>query len=227
MRIPLAALLCLGLAALMGGPAPFGRLALALGLPGLAVPLLPDPAWKGAALARAGRFAEAAEAFVQAGPSAHYNRGVALARDGQFAAALEAFDMAAALNPADHAARANFDLVAAAYGGMAVDPDSVAWWRGDREGPRLSAPTGQGGGRAAGTGDAVTNTGANMGLPLLFSEAEGAIRKVFDDKHVRANARWLETLEDVPGAYLGARIAAEHKRRAQAGLSPPAPEDPR
>jgi len=227
MRLALVALACLAAAALSGGTAPYGRLALVLGLPEMAVPLLPDAHWKGVALVRAGRLDEAAEAFGRVGPDAHYDRGVALARAGRFAAALEAFDMAMALNPADHAARANFDLIAAAYGGMAVDPDAVVNWESDRDGPRVAAPTGQGSGRAAGTGDAVTNSGANMGLPLLFSEAEGAIRKVFDDKHVRANARWLETLEDVPGAYLGARIAAEHKRRAELGLAPPAPEDPR
>lgn len=226
MRLAIGAALCLGLALLAGGTAPFGRLALALGLPGLAAPLLHDPGWRGAALARAGRLPEAAEAFRQSGPAGHFNHGVVLAHAGHYAAALEAFDMAAALNPSDQEARANFDLLAAAYAGMAVDADTVAYWRANREGPRLAAPIGEGSGRAAGTGDEVTNSGANMGLPRIFSDTEGSARKIFDEKHVIANARWLDTLQDVPGAYLGARIAAEHKRRAELGLSPPPPEDP-
>lgn len=227
MRLLVAAVLCLGLALVAGGTAPFGRLALALGLPGLAATLLPDPGWKGTALAHAGRLPEAAEAFRQSGPPGHFNRGVVLAQDGQYAAALEAFDMAAALNPSDAAAQANFELLAAAYAGLAIDPDSVARWRANREGPRMAAPTGEGSGRAAGTGDEVTNSGANMGLPLIYSDTEGSARKVFDEKHVVANARWLDTLQDVPGAYLGVRIAAERKRREELGLSPPPPEDPR
>ena len=42
-----------------------------------------------------------------------------------------------------------------------------------------------------------------------------------------ADERWLEQLSDVPGEFLAARIAQEHKRRVKLGLAPPPAEDPR
>ena len=65
------------------------------------------------------------------------------------------------------------------------------------------------------------------GLPELESRGITGVRGVFDDRFMVADDRWLAQLEDVPGAYLDERIRFEAKRRADAGLTPPAPEDPR
>lgn len=225
--VALAALVALGLAVVLGGAAPFGRLALSLGLPRLAAALSADPEWRGAALYRAGRFDAAAEALLQAPPGVAYNRATALARAGRYAEALEGYDAALAQNRLDAEARANFDLVAQVYAGTELIPEATVNWWEQREGETYAAPLGKGSGRAASTGDASTNAGALIGLPEIEGRGPLNVRRVFDARYIRASPLWLETLADVPGEYLAARIAAEHKRRAAAGLSPPDPEDPR
>lgn len=214
-----AGLLALGL--LLGGLAPLGRVLMAAGLP---VPaLFSDPGWRGVALYRAGRFEAAAEAFGAAGQP--FNRGNALARAGQYAAALEAYDLARA--GGDGAAGANFDLVAAYYAGLALEAGSVVEWFSERDqsGPAEESFEARGNARAAGSGTEVTNVGALIGLPEVESRGAREVRKVFDDKFITADERWLETLADVPGAYLAARIRHEAKRRARAGEGQPEPED--
>ena len=89
----------------LGGTAPFGRLLLSAGLPGLAAPLFADPNWRGVAHYRAQDMQAAARAFAAA--RAHYNRGTAEARLGHYAAALEAYDLVihggdADQRPAEH-----------------------------------------------------------------------------------------------------------------------------
>ncbi len=213
----------LGLAALLGGAAPFGRVALGFGLPGLAARLFDDPAWRGVALYRVGDVDAAAGTLAGAGPEAAFNLGNAEVRRGAYAAALEAYDLAMAWRE-DAEARANFDLVRAFWGGTPLEAGSVARWDRKREGATQRAATAEGAGRASGTGDEVTNTGANPGLPSLQSEEQLGVRRVFDDRFIAAGPRWLATLEDVPGAYLAARIAQEHKDRRAAGTGQ-APED--
>ncbi len=219
------AIVLIGAAAFAGGAAPFGRLALALGLPSLAASVFDDPAWRGVAAYRAARFDAAVEAFREAGPAMAYNLGNALARTEDYAAALEAYDVAMARQE-DPEAQANFDLVRAFYLGTEIEAGSIVKWSAKKEGPSVQADVGQGSGRAAGSGDGVTNQGALIGLPELKSVGLLPIRKVFDDKHVVASPRWLATLEDVPGAYLRARILHEHKRRRKAGLQQPEAETP-
>ncbi|QDC09874.1 hypothetical protein FHY55_11720 [Oceanicola sp. D3] len=212
----------LALALLAGGLAPFGRALMAAGVP---VPaLFSDPGWRGVALYRAGRFDEAAEAFGAAGQP--FNRGNALARAGQYAAALEAYDLARAGD--DSAAGANFDLVAAYYAGLALEAGSVVEWFSERDQNQEAVESfeARGNARAAGTGTEVTNVGALVGLPEVVTNGAREVRKVFDDKYITADERWLETLEDVPGAFLAARIRHEAKRRAQAGEAQPEAEDP-
>ncbi len=90
----------------------------------------------------------------------------------------------------------------------------------------MKASIAKGSARAAGTGDGATNSGALLGLPELQSNGAREVRKVFDDKFMVANRRWLQTLSDVPGEYLAARIQHERKRRVKLGLAQPVPEDP-
>jgi Ca-activated chloride channel family protein len=213
----------LALALALGGTAPLGRVLLALGLPSLAAPLFPDPGWRGIALYRAGDMPRAAAAFAEA--RAFYNLGNAEARRGAHAAALEAYDRAILAGDAD--ARVNFDLVAAHYAGLGIDPAALARFPRREEGPIEDSFIARGDGRAAGTGDEVTNANSMLGLAELESRGRLGVRRIFDDKFMVADDRWLTQLADVPGEYLAARIAMEHKRRVKEGLAPPPPEDPR
>ncbi len=213
----------IGLSLAFGGLAPLGRVALALGMPETAVPLFADPEWRGVAQYRAGQFDGAADAFAKAGLRSAYNLGNAEVQRGAYAAGLEAYDLAIADGP-DAEAEANFKLVLAFYGGTRIDADAIVKWGEDKEGPTVAADIAQGSARGAGTGDAVTNSGATVGLPAVESRDQLRVRKVFDDKFVVASPRWLATLEDVPGAFLRARILQEHKRRKKAGVGQPAGE---
>lgn len=206
-----------------GGVAPFGRVLLSLGLPGLAATLIDDPGWRGVAHFRAGDMARAGDAFREA--EAHYNLGNAEAHRGAYAAALEAYDIAMVKGDAE--ARANFDLVASFYGGLAIDPDALGLFPERKNGPTAESFIAEGNGRAAGTGDGVSNANTMLGLAQLDSHGRLGVRRVFDDRFMVADERWLRQLPDVPGEYLKARIAHEAKSRAKLGLSPPEPEDPR
>lgn len=219
------AMTCLALAFALGGTGPGARVLIGLGLPGLAAPLADDPGWRGTALYRAGDHDGAARAFQQAGMM--LNLGNAHVQAGRYAAALEAYDMARLQG--EKRAAANFDLVAAFYAGLALDPDTPIAWFTEKDGGGgavVKSSIAQGSARAASTGDGATNTGALLGLPELQSDGARRVRKVFDDKFMVANRRWLQTLSDVPGDYLAARIRHERKRRIRLGLAQPAPEDP-
>ncbi|MBE0452370.1 MAG: hypothetical protein IBX58_01670 [Roseovarius sp.] len=182
---------------------------MALGLPRMAAALFDDPGWRGVAWYRAGEMGRAAEDFAAAG--ALLNLGNSEVRRGRYAAALEAYDRGRAAG--DSQATANFDLVAAFYAGTALDPETIAAFPQRGEGPEVAAPIGRGDGRASGTGEDSTNSGASVGQANLRSTGPLSVRRVFADSHVAADARWLRQLRDVPGDYLKARIAQEHKRR--------------
>ncbi|WP_146346670.1 tetratricopeptide repeat protein [Falsiphaeobacter marinintestinus] len=216
-----AVALAIGL--LTGGPASFGRTFLALGLPSVAAFLFDDPNWKGIALYRADQFDAAADQFSDA--QAFYNLGNAEAHRGQYAAALEAFDLAHARGHPD--AQANFDVVAAFYAGLGIDPDALALFEKRKDGAKTESFVARGNARAAGTGSDVTNNNTMLGLAQVDSRGRLGVRRVFDDKFMLADTRWLEQLGDVPGEYMAARILQEYKRRMKLGLSPPKAEDPR
>ena len=213
----------LGLALVLGGTAPLGRTFLALGLPSLAAPFFTDPAWRGVAEYRAGRMDQAADDFTEA--RATFNLGNAEAHRGGLAAALEAFD--AAGSGGDDDAAANFDVVAAFYAGLGIDPEALGLFPERKDGPTAESFVARGDARAAGTGSEVTNTNTMLGLAALDSRGRLGVRQVFDDKFLVADDRWLEQLSDVPGEFLAARISHEYKRRQKLGVSPPEPEDPR
>ncbi len=213
------AIISLTLSAALGGSAPLGRVLLASGLPGAAAMLFSDPYWRGVALYRAGDFTQAIEAFDAA--EASYNRGNALVHTGAYAAALEAYDFALVREDPD--ARTNFQLVAAFYAGLALDPDALILMPRRKEGPKVDSFVARGNARAAGTGDEANNT--MLGLAELDSRGRLGVRRIFDDKFIIADKRWLAQLTDVPGEFLKARLLKEHKRRLKAGIAPPPAED--
>lgn len=215
-----AALIAIAIA--LGGAAPFGRVALALGMNKVAARLFDDPDWQGVALYRAGQFDAAAQAFEDAGSL--YNLGNAQVHGGRIAAALEAYDQAIVTGDAD--AQANFDVVAAFYAGLQIDPEALGLFPERKTGPQADSFIARGDARAAGTGSEVTNSNTMLGLAELDSRGRLGVRRIFDDKFMVADERWLNQLSDVPGEFMAARIAQEHKRREKLGLSPPEPEDP-
>lgn len=216
-----AILLAAGLA--LGGTAPVGRLALELGLPGVAVGLLDDPHLRAVALHRSGRYAEASDAFGAAGDP--YNRGVSAALAGDYATALLAWDTVLAANPSDRQARANHTLVKALLATVTFDAVARPEDR-PRDGPTLEAEPGQGKARAAGQGDEATDPKTGFWMPEVVSSGLRRVPKIFDAQATAASERWLTTLEDQPGVYLAARLAAEQKAREAAGTALPPPEDP-
>jgi Ca-activated chloride channel family protein len=211
------ALIC---AALLGGGAPYGRALMAVGMNGAAAPLMKDAGWRGAAQYRAGDFDAAATQFNAA--TDVYNLGLAETQRGNYAAALEAFDLAAAQGHPD--ARANFDVVAAYYAGLGIEAEALALFGKRKEGATADSSIARGNARAAGTGSEVTNTNTMLGLAQLDSRGRLGVRRVFDDKFIVADDRWLAQLGDVPGEFMAERIKQEHRRRVKAGISPAPPE---
>lgn len=204
----------------LGGAAPLGRILLALQQPAMAAQVFQDPSWRGVSHFRNGNYDAAASDFATA--SDFFNLGNAQTFAGNHAAALEAYDIA--ISRGDAQAKANFDVVAAHYAGLVIDPESLALFPKREDGPTAEAQVGQGDGRAAGTGDGVTNN-TMLGQTELLSRGKLGVRRVFDDQFMVADDRWLLQLEDVPGAFLAERILQEHKRRRKLGLSPAEPED--
>lgn len=222
-RLAVISLFCAALAGALGGAEPYGRLAMSVGMPRLAARLFTDPEWQGAAYMRAGDYAAAAQSFDRV--KSTYNLGVAQAFLGEHAAALESFDIAIAQGHPD--AQANFDVVAAYYAGLGIDAEALGLIPKRKSGPTEESFVARGNARAAGSGSEVTNANTMLGLAELDSKGRLGVRRIFDDKFMVADERWLTQLADVPGEYLKARITHEHKRRAKAGLSPPPAEDPR
>ncbi|MFN3208008.1 MAG: hypothetical protein ACE369_03235 [Roseovarius sp.] len=207
----------------LGGTGSLGRLLLAAGQPELAARVFDAPDWRGVARFRAGDYSGAAADFAAAQDM--FNLGNAEVFAGRYAAGLEAYDLAIA--GGDAQARANFDVVAAFYAGLGIDPEALALFPERKPGATAEAEVGRGDGRAAGTGDGVTNTNTMMGLVELDSRGKLGVRRVFKDYFMVADDRWLLQLEDVPGKFMSERILQEHKRRRKLGLTPPEPEDPR
>ncbi len=215
------ALFALGMG--LGGQSGIARVALELGLPGVAGWIAPSPGMRGAALYRAGRYDAAVRAFEQAGD--RYNQGLAAARDGDYATALVAWEQVLAADPGDVQARANHTLVSALLAGTAFDPVAPPASR-DQEGPAPKAEPGQGKARASAQGDDATNQKTGFWMPELSGEGLRRVPHLFDAQYMAANERWLATLEDQPGAYLRARLALEQKARIRVGTALPPLEDP-
>ena len=210
--------------AITAGTEPLGRALMVMGLPRAALPFLQTDAARGAALFSAGEFAAAAEAFRSADDA--YNHGLAAAWAGDYPEALVAWDRVLAANPNDTEARANHALIASLLAGTRFDPVKAPDPR-DRDGPSLQAEPGQGKARASSTGDGANNRKTGFWMPEITGEGLRRVPKIFDAQFVAADERWLITLEDQPGRYLRARLAAEQKAREAAGTALPEPEDPR
>lgn len=195
-RPPLPLLLAAaGLVALgVAGPTALGKLALMAGAPGLAAPLIADPAVKGVALYHAGDFAAADLAFRAAGRGSTYNRGLSLAATGDYPLSRAYFDAVLFANPGDSEARENRNAV------NALIPPVLG--QGNEAG-RIN----------------VTPIAAPGGMPTEQDARHHGKR--LDAGGVVADATWLESIPDDPAEFLRLRLADEHRRRLSLGQTPP------
>jgi len=89
-----------------------GRRAFAQGDFAAAAALFDDPAWRGIALYRAGRFAEALQSFARIdSPESDFNQGNALAQQKRYAQAASRYEQALKRRPGWREAQANLALV--------------------------------------------------------------------------------------------------------------------
>lgn len=205
------------------GSSPTGRVLLEIGLPSAAASLLADPAERGAALFRAGDYASAEQAFAEAGDS--YNQGLAAALAERYSAALVAWERRLVERPGDHQARANHKLITSLLSGTEFQATAAPMDK-DRSGDGVEAAPGQGKARAASTGDDANSQKTGFWMPEITGEGLRRVPQIFDAQFIAANERWLATLQDQPGLYLRARLAAEQKAREAAGSALPPPDDP-
>lgn len=194
-----AGLAIAGLAAIaLAGAEPLAKIALSLGLPRLAAPLLADPAVRGVALYRAGDYAAADDAFRRAGRGSTYNRGLSLAATGDYPLSRAYFDAVLFATPSDSQARDNRNAV----------NDQIPPIRGQANAAGRIAAT-----AIATPGGSPVDEIKRLGRPL------DAGRRV-------ADADWLASLPDDAGEFLRLRLAAEHTRRLSMGLTAPEEGDP-
>jgi Ca-activated chloride channel family protein len=195
-------------ASVAAGQEGLARLALRFDAPSVALTLTHDDETRGLARYRLGDFAGAAEALRLAGPKATFNRGNALARAGKYQDAVGAYDAVLARDPAHRAARANRAILVKLIASATEDG-------------RGSRPQG------IDEGERSKTTNRNQSMTMLEAEAAvreraSQVRRPSESKALIANEQWLATLADEPGRYLKLRIAAEYRRRLEAGtLAPP------
>ena len=204
---------CALIGLVLSGSAAFGRLGLSLGLASLASPFMPEGDWRAVAQYRGGDFSSASSSFGE-GAAGAFNRGNAFAHAGLYAQALASYEDAQALAPGFVDAAVNHAIVAEVFAGTKFEAPLLPLEGVERPDNVLAAPPGEGGGRAQGTGSEANNPGSTFNMHDVMASGLRRVPRIFDDKYVEANERWLRTLEDQPGAYLKARIDAERKRRA-------------
>lgn len=175
-----------------------------------------DPAWRGVALYRAGRYAEASQAFRLAGDiESIYNRGNALAMLGQFTAAVEAYDAVLEQRPDHRAARYNRAHVArliesqpASERSDDAEGGSAAGERRRDAGGAPEASAGNGEPRANPHGRSPTlDPGEPTPQQLADREAAEAAREI---------RQWLGGVPDDPGGLLRERFRREWQRSQEA-----------
>ncbi|SFR12326.1 hypothetical protein [Poseidonocella sedimentorum] len=200
------AALALAVITLFGSPT-LARLAWLAGMPRAVLLLSDDAGLRGAALYRLGRYAEADALFASVPRGATYNRAASLAATGAHALSVAYYDAVLFADRWDGEARANRAVV------QRLVPPVIGEARGHG---RIGVIVAE-----AGTEVAAFDT-EDPDAPTVISGVNH--RRPVDAQAVRADAGWLDALEDAPGTYLQRRIAAEYDARVEAGVShPPEP----
>ncbi len=200
-----------------------GRGLLSAGFPNAAAAFFVDPAWKGIAYYSAHKWKKAAEAFRQSrDPEANYDLGNALAQSGQYVAAIDAYDAALAWDPDNIDAQKNKNMLEQL---MNSEPDiagqGAAAGLRPKEGTIANSAAGQSSNSGSDEGSSGGGGAVGQSKQLTLLENNARIGPKPDASSSNPDLQWLEALPDKAGAFLKLRIAAEHERRVEAGLSPP------
>lgn len=205
-RVSLSVLAAALLCAVIAGPEAWAKLIWRAGFPDLALPLIQTPGARGAALYQAGRYAEADAVFAELGRSATYNRGMTLAATGDHSLSVAYFDAVLFADRYDADARHNRAVVSAL-----IEP-VIGEARGHGRIETILSKSGVE--TAAFDPDDPTQ-------PIQAAERDprraSLKRSVTGERTSAADAGWLDTLADAPGAYLKGRLAAEMERRRKDG----------
>ncbi|MBF0164976.1 MAG: VWA domain-containing protein [Magnetococcales bacterium] len=200
-----------------------GMTRLQAGEPSEAAQKFVDPAWKGAALYRAGRFEEAERAFqAQAGAEGWYNRGNALARLERHGEAAAAYDEALKLDPGHADARHNRDLLRKFLEEKKPEPSSQPDQppqAGDKKEPgksgELATPDGKG------------PKGADQGESRQESEKGSGERKDGENAGERQEPeKASEERQEAEGQHTSDPPDSPEQERARAGQESRGQEDP-
>lgn len=149
-----------------------------------------DPEWRAAALFRAGRYAEAAEALAPIQTSlAQYNRGTALVRGRDYQGAEAAFEASLRLDPANADAQAN----------LAVTKAIIAYLTEERDAEDQGAPSEP-------PDDTVSDLAGDKGRRVQIDAAS----QLSED----AAAEWMRSVETRPADFLKSRFAIEAAKPA-------------
>lgn len=197
------------------------------GRPLEAARLFRDPQRQGHALYLGGAYAEAAERFAQGDAAAdHYNRGNALARAGQFEQALQAYDLALERDPLLDQARYNRERVEELLRQQEQQQRQDDAQQPSAQAPRGEPPRGGAPGEspasedeAGGSPDAATpdtpesDSGAvGTGEPVAAAGAPEPL----DRERRQALDQWLREIPDDPGELLRRKFRLEQQQRQDA-----------
>jgi Ca-activated chloride channel family protein len=194
------------------------------GNPAQAASVAPDPLWKGSALYRQGEYEDAADTFAGSEAIvAHYNRGNALARAGRLAEALNAYDVVLEAAPKHADALHNRALVARLMeelrqqsqqqqqepGGQGQEGDD-ARQNGASPDPQDQEPMD----KSQDPANSQDAGGRDDPGPAETRDARQAPRMPpLSPEEQQAMAQWLRRIPDDPGGLLRRKFQLEYSRR--------------
>ncbi len=196
-----------------------------------AASLFQDPHWKAVANYRNGDFQAAAKALEnRPDATSLYNRGNALARAGDFPGAIDAYTRALELNPRDEDARYNKELIEqqlqqdqennqdGQQSGDQGDAGQSGGQSEDAQAPQDSKDQ-QSGQQQAQTDDSNPAQGEQQTGQGEKGEGEQSPLDAMDqaqkDESAQATEQWLRRIPDDPGGLLRRKFYYQYQQRAQ------------
>lgn len=184
-----------------------------------AAELFADRRWKAAALYRSGDFVGSAEA-LQDLPTAedHYNRGNALARAGQFPAAVEAYDAALQIAPEHEDAAHNKALLLENFpqdpggGEGSNEPEDSESQSGESDDSQDSGGDESAGEGEESQGEAEREAQAEGAEGSSEGSAELSPQEIEEWASEQAAEQWLRRIPDDPGGLLRRKFRYQYQR---------------